>query len=127
MIAGIGIDSTKVERIAKSMEKETFVKKVFGKQEQEFLSTRKGSLKAESAAANFAVKEAFLKAVGTGLGGFALHEIETLRQSSGQPYLVFSGTTQDYILEKNLIVHVSITHEDGVATAFVIIEKQPEK
>ena len=41
---------------------------------------------AETAAANFAAKEAFLKAAGTGLGGFAMPELAVLRQKSGAPY-----------------------------------------
>ena len=71
MIVGIGVDCTSVSRLAASIQRPHFVQRVFGQTEQALLQSR-GGRAAETAAANFAAKEAFLKAVGTGLGGFAL-------------------------------------------------------
>ena len=72
MIFGIGIDLCAVERIEKSLQKPTFVEHVFAAQEQTLLQALPPKHRAESAAAAFAAKEAFLKEVGSGHGGFAL-------------------------------------------------------
>ena len=63
MIVGIGVDCTSVSRLAASIQRPHFVQRVFGQAEQALLQSR-GGRAAETAAANFAAKEAFLKAVG---------------------------------------------------------------
>ena len=83
MIVGIGVDCTSVSRLAASIQRPHFVQRVFGQAEQALLQSR-GGRAAETAAANFAAKEAFLKAVGTGLGGFALADIQAVRRESGR-------------------------------------------
>ncbi len=55
-------------------------------EEQALLAALGDKHRAETAAANFAAKEAFLKAAGTGLGGFAMPELAVLRRESGAPY-----------------------------------------
>ena len=87
---GIGIDMTSVSRIEKSMSKENFREFVFTKKELEmFFETEKPKYK--SLAANFRAKEAFAKALGTGVRGFNLNEIEILRDGMGAPYMNFYG------------------------------------
>ena len=125
MIYGIGVDSVQIDRIAKSIEKPAFLEKVYSIDEQNLLiDTIGGKRRAESAAANFAAKEAFLKAVHLGLGGFALHEIAALRAESGMPFYRFSGKALAFIEENNLTPHLSLTHESGLATAFCVLEKR---
>ena len=80
--------------------------------------------RAETAAANFAAKEAFLKAAGTGLGGFAMPELAVLRQKSGAPYFALTGAAAAWVREQGLTVHVSLTHERGLANALVLLEKE---
>ena len=72
MIAGIGTDLCAVERIDRSLQRPGFAARVFSDAERALLDSLQGKRRAETAAANFAAKEAFLKAAGTGLGGFAL-------------------------------------------------------
>ena len=72
MIFGIGTDLCAADRMAAKLQKPAFVQRVFSPTEQALLNERGGTHRAETAAANFAAKEAFLKAAGTGLGGFAL-------------------------------------------------------
>ena len=67
MSVGIGVDCTSVSRLAASIQRPHFVQRVFGQAEQALLQSR-GGRAAETAAANVAAKEAFRKAVGTGLG-----------------------------------------------------------
>ena len=66
MIYGIGYDLCKIERMKKSLQSETFCKRVFGSAEWAALQALGENRRAESAAACFAAKEAFLKAAGTG-------------------------------------------------------------
>ena len=118
MIYGIGIDKVEVARIEKSMQTPGFADKCFSKEE---LNERKGK-KAESYAAAFAAKEAFSKALGTGIGGIGLKEVSLLHEKSGKPYLKITGDTLSKIEPLNLIVHVSVTHEAGIAQCVVILE-----
>lgn len=118
----IGIDSVEIERIRKSIEKDSFIKRVYGEQELEEL--RKKNMPAQSAAACFCAKEAFSKAIGTGVTGFNLNEVETLHDEKGKPFLVFSGDAKKIIDESGFSFDISITHTDTVATAAVIAFKK---
>lgn len=123
MIYGIGTDLCAVERIAKSLEKQAFWNQVYAPAEQEMLLAHSRKARTESAAANFAAKEAFLKAAGTGLGGFKLAEIAVLRRPSGAPYYCFSGAAAQWMECEGLAAHLSLTHEGGSALAFAVLEK----
>ena len=88
MIA-LGIDLIEVDRIRRSIQSAHFCERVFGAQERQQLAAR--SMAAESAAACFAAKEAFGKALGCGVRGFSLAEVQLLREPSGRPYLSLCG------------------------------------
>ena len=64
-----------------------------------------------------------MKAAGTGLGGFALADLSVLRKESGAPYFVLTGPAADWAKTNALIPHVSLTHENGLACAFVVLEQ----
>lgn len=123
MIFGVGTDLCAVERIEKSLQSEAFCARVFSPGELTLLNSRAGKRRAETAAANFAAKEAFLKAAGTGLGGFALCELAFLRRDTGAPYLAPTGRAAAWLAETGLTVHVSLTHEGGLAAAYVVLER----
>ena len=77
-----------------------------------------------SAAANFAAKEAFLKAAGTGLREpFSLCEIEVLRLPSGAPVYRFSGRTAAWVEEHHVTARLSLSHDGGMALAFCVLEQ----
>ncbi len=79
--------------------------------------------KAASAAADFAAKEAFLKAAGTGLAGpFLLCEIEAVRLESGAPEYRFSGQRRPVDGRAHLRAKLSLSHDGGMALAFCILE-----
>lgn len=127
MILGVGIDLCEVQRMEKSLQRQAFCDHVFAAGEQALLAGLSGRRRAETAAANFAAKEAFLKAAGTGLGGFALNELSLLRAQSGAPYFELGGRAADWAERQGLAVHVSLTHEKGLAGAVVLLERrQPE-
>ena len=95
--------------------------------EQALLAGLSGKRRAETAAANFAAKEAFLKAAGTGLGGFALSELALLRAENGAPYFELQGRAAAWATQRGLTVHVSLTHERGLANAIVLLEEHRPK
>lgn len=123
MVFGIGVDCVEVRRMAKSMEKPHFAARVFSEEEQALLGKLSGQKQLESAAACFAAKEAFLKAVGQGLGGFILRDIGALRHNNGAPYYHLTGGAAEYVRENGLVLHLSLTHEGGMALAFAVAEQ----
>ena len=115
----VGIDSVEVERIEKLVCKnERFIECVFSCEEQSEFKNR--SSKPEHIAAAYAAKEAFSKAIGTGVAGFKLCEVSLLHEENGKPFLEFSGNAEEIVKENKLSFDVSITHTKTVATAIVI-------
>lgn len=112
-----GIDLVEIDRIAKSLESPAFVKHVFGERELTELRARGGH--PEHFAGAFAAKEAFSKALGTGIRGFSLFEVELLHDALGAPYLALSGQAQALADQKGLDFAVSITHTKTCAAATV--------
>lgn len=123
MIAGIGMDLCKIERMERSLASPAFCSRVFGQEEYAALQKLGEHRRLESAAACFAAKEAFLKAAGTGLGGFALSEIQALRREDGAPYYALTGSAARWLKEQGLTVHLSLTHEAGLAGAMAVLER----
>ena len=109
MIYGIGTDLCDVGRIEKSIARPAFLQHVYTPAEQELIVAHTGKKQAETAAANFAAKEAFLKACGTGLSGFSMAEI--------------AGKAARFMAQNHLQAHLSLTHEAGLAGAFVVLER----
>ena len=134
MIYGIGCDLCDTTRMAKSLNGthgSTFAAKVFGPAERQALGLAEevtsplSAHKTASAAADFAAKEAFLKAAGTGLAGpFALCEIEAVRLESGAPEYRFSGGSARWMAEHHLRAKLSLSHDGGMALAFCILETE---
>ncbi len=124
-IPGIGVDLCAAARMEKSLQSPAFWRRVFAPAEQARLTALPGHRRAESAAADFAAKEAFLKAAGTGLSGFALAELAVLRRENGAPYFAFSGAAAAWMEQNALAARLSLTHEAGLACAFVVLEKSP--
>lgn len=136
MLYGTGCDLCSIERMAKSLSgahAQAFINRVFGNAEIKALRfcdasaidthSRARAHSIASAAANFAAKEAFLKAAGTGLTApFSLCEIEAVRLPSGKPEYSFSGKTAQWVQEHNVKAHLSLSHDGGMAMAFCILE-----
>jgi len=118
----IGIDITVISRIEASLQDPRFLTRVFSEEEQAFL--QKKGLSPASAAANFAAKEAFSKALGTGVRGFSLNEVSVLRHENGEPYLSLTGRAAALAEERGLSFRVSLTHDGGFACAVVAAEER---
>ena len=110
-----GIDLIEISRIEKSLESEAFKKRVYGENELRELEGRK----AESYAAAFCAKEAFSKAVGTGISGFELKEVEVLHDENGKPFFMLSGRAKEFADSLGLDFALSLTHTKDCAAAMV--------
>ena len=107
--------------------RDRFVRRVFTDAEAGY--ARKSVREAERLAGRFAVKEAVLKAFGTGKsGGILWRDVETVRGARGKPEVMLYGNADNYMKKLNgKRIHVSIAHDGGKALAFVIIEGGREK
>lgn len=121
---GLGIDLCEVERIEQTLKKSSaFLQRCFTDGERAYIASR-GQMGAQSAAAMFAAKEAFLKAVGAGIGGgIALDEIGVEHLPGGAPAYRLTGTAQARLGELGAErAFLSLTHEAGMAAAVCVIE-----
>jgi holo-[acyl-carrier protein] synthase len=129
-ILGVGVDAVDVARFRRVLHRRPrFAARCFTESER---SDATGSADAaQSLAARFAAKEAVMKALGTGLGGFALTDVEVCRTAGPgatrhAPYLRLHGTAAALAGTRGAgTFHLSLTHTDGVAIAFVVAEQAP--
>lgn len=112
-----GVDSVLISRIEHSMQKESFMQRIYSKEERAYIKAKHNA--AESAAGHFAAKEALLKALGTGITSLDLHEIGITHTEQGAPIFAFSGKAAQTFNGKE--ISLSITHAGDYATAFVVI------
>ncbi len=127
MIVGIGTDLVEIGRIEAALERwgERFARKVLVPRELErFRQHRKP---AAYLAKRFAAKEAFSKAMGTGIRQpVTWRQIGVANQPSGRPYLELSQALEALVRSRGIVsVHLSLTDERGIAAAFVVLEGTP--
>ncbi len=131
MIIGIGTDLVDIRRIEKSLKSsgKKFESRLFTLSEQEAAYAKKGKARAAYYAKRFAAKEAFAKALGTGIGtSVSFKDLEILNLDSGQPFISLSAKIKKllrthYKLKKLPQVHVSLSDDYPYAQAFVIISR----
>lgn len=126
MIYGVGCDVVSIPRIQKLIEQyhHSFLDKIFSKLEQEKAFSRKNSIHAF--AKIFAVKEAFIKALG-GSFGMSWHDVQILNDDLGRPCVFLEGKAKSVlknVLGNHYKIHLSISDEPPYAMAYLIIEKQ---
>ena len=121
---GIGCDLADVERIEKAITRKGFKERVFTPDEIAYCTGSQGVDKAQSYAARFAAKEAFLKAIGTGLRGSGqLTEISVTNDDLGKPELRVTGYFATYIEKMGVKkIHLSLSHTATTAMAVVVLE-----
>ena len=123
-IFGIGTDIVSIVRIKKSIKNKKFVSRVYN--EREIFKCKK-LIKSENCfAKRFAAKEAFSKALGTGISnGINLNEIIVKNNNSGKPYFNFEGNTKKFLKKKfknkKFKTSLSLSDENKYAVAFVTI------
>ncbi|MGC2519234.1 MAG: holo-ACP synthase [Burkholderiales bacterium] len=127
MIIGIGTDLCDIGRIERALERhgERFARRILVDSELERF--RRHPRPAAYLAKRFAAKEAFSKALGTGIR-FPVnwHNVWVENGRSGKPSLSFSAPLAALLERRGVAeVHVSITDEVGMACAFVVVEGPP--
>jgi holo-[acyl-carrier protein] synthase len=124
MIYGIGVDLIEIDRIKQAIERngQRFVDRVYTKAEQEYCAQRPSFA---CYAARFTAKEAFLKALGTGLRkGMRWQDIEVYTDELGKPHVQLYGYLEERAKqEKFERVHLSLSHSSAYAIAQVVIEQ----
>ena len=118
-----GVDAAEISRVARSMERESFVRRYFSEEEQAYFAERK--MAPQTVAGHFAAKEAFSKAMGTGIRGFGLREVSILHDGLGRPYFHLAGRAAE--LAEGWGLSLSITHTRDTATAFVVAWREEEE
>ena len=125
MIFGIGTDIVEVARIEASISQfgDDFAKRILAV--SELASYEKSTIKPRFLAKRFAAKEAFSKALGTGLRApCTFQNIAVSHDDLGKPILVLADELQVFMTAKNITkTHISISDEKNLAAAFVVLEK----
>ena len=121
---GIGTDVCSIERIQKTLDRfgERFVKRILTAHERARYGRTRD--KAGHLAKRFAAKEAFAKAIGTGVHApFTWQSISLTRDPRGKPGIEPSPAMARHLKRMGVIqAHVSLTDDAGVAVAFVVLE-----
>lgn len=125
MILGTGIDIVDNERIRKWLDDDLILQRYFSSDEIAYVRSKKQSA-AASLAARFAAKEAFGKALGTGLHGISLKDIEVVPDKNGKPELKLTGSAlRVFEAGGGGTVFLSLSHDSVFSIAQVIIEEAP--
>jgi len=122
MITGIGVDVVHVNRMERWRKIPGLLERFFHPEELSAVLA-KGSGFELSLAARFAAKEAFGKALGTGLAGIVLKDIMVKNRHNGQPEILVTGTALAALRQSGAgRIHLSLTHERDNAIAMVVLE-----
>lgn len=113
MIAGIGIDVVDIDRFALSLQRTPGLRK-------RLFTDAEADRPVASLAARFAAKEALAKALGVP-AGLQWQDCEVANEHSGQPHFRIRGTVAAALGEAR--VHLSLSHDAGIASAIVIVER----
>ncbi|MBC3932871.1 holo-ACP synthase [Undibacterium curvum] len=130
MIYGIGNDITRVDRMQLALQRSgpRFAEKILGAQEWQIYQQRAAQSELRAMhylATRFAAKEAFGKAIGTGVRlPMTLKNLQTLNDAQGKPVLHYSDTLASWMQTQRLKAHVSLSDEKDYALAFVVVEAE---
>ena len=121
---GIGTDIIQVNRLKKSLNKKPFLSRIYSK--EEIIKCKRSKINSNCFAKRFAAKEAFSKALGTGISkGISFNEIVVLNEKSGKPYIKLINKTKKIVerklKKKTYNISLSIADEKDYAVAFVTI------
>jgi holo-[acyl-carrier protein] synthase len=124
----IGIDIVDIERIERILkEKPGFINRYFSSDEISLIKDKKNL--ARHVAGRFAGKEAAVKAMGTGISGFSLKEVEILNDKNGRPYVKLNGKAKEAAEKLNVkefAVSISYSGKTAVASAVALtLDEEP--
>ncbi len=113
MIEGIGIDVVDIARFQESLDRTPAMR-------ERIFTENEALLKVSSLAARFAAKEALVKALDA-RDLFSWHDAEVINQESGKPTFIFTGALAARVA--GLRIHLTLSHDAGIASAMVVIER----
>lgn len=122
-IVGMGVDLARIERFRTFVsQKSGVLERLFCQQEREYGLKQRDP--AQALAARFAAKEAFFKALGTGLrDGMSWQQVCVVRDELGCPSLQISGRAAELMQQRGAgKAHLSYSHDGDYAVATVILE-----
>ena len=120
-IYGIGTDIIEISRIREAINRtSSFKRKVYTEKEIEYIEKKKEPY--ASYAGRFAAKEAVSKALGTGVRGFSLNDVEILNDELGKPTVTLYNNLLNHA--EGLKIQISISHSREYAVSTVIIYKE---
>ena len=124
MIKGIGTDIASIARFLPWIDEPTLMRRYFHPLEIEEVSKRAQNIdKAATLAARFAAKESLGKALGRGLRGLQLSDIWVQKDFLGKPELRVQNSARRVLEERGIDkIHLSLSHDGGLALAFVVLE-----
>ena len=124
MIYGIGTDLVDIERIKSMKSLSSFAKKILGDQELKEYAQLEEGLNQYYLGKQFAGKEAFVKALGTGFKDPIFpKDIQILRNSLGKPEVILSAGAKSYVEDLGITKsHVSLADESNHLIAFAVLE-----
>ena len=117
MIAGIGVDVVDLARFERAIARTPRLR-------ERLFTEAERTLPVHSLAARFAAKEALIKALG-GSEGVRWHDMEIVPDDERNPGFVLHNVVEREVHERGIArIHVTMSHDAGVATAFVITERE---
>ena len=130
MIYGIGTDICDIRRIRASFERhgERFARKILSDGELmtwKARSERWPDRGISYLATRFSAKEAFSKAIGTGMRmPMTGRHCEIAKASSGKPEIVLHGALKQWFDDRELTAHITVTDETDYAASFCVVERK---
>ena len=118
MCTGLGLDLCEISRMEKLLSDDRFLNRYFNEGEISYIRS-KGKGAAQTMAGIFAAKEAFSKALGTGIT-FGLKEISIFHDEAGRPGYILTGKAADLAAGDRFFL--SISHDGGTAAAVCVRE-----
>ena len=130
MIIGIGTDILQIERLQAAYDRTNgrLAEKILGPDEMKVFQDRLSRNHKRGIAflaTRFAAKEAFSKAIGLGMRmPMTWRSLQTLNEPSGKPVTSYLGTLAQFMQEKNWEAHVTVSDEQDMAIAHVIVTQK---
>lgn len=120
-VVGVGVDIVDVSRFESALSRTpALLERLFGPID------RQRELPFHSLAARFAAKEAVVKSLGGHIPGFSWRDIQVQSSPNEAPTLALSGGVQQWMVKRGITRHhLSLSHDGGVAIAFVVMETTP--
>lgn len=117
----VGIDAVNLSRVQNLSP--SFIERYYHALEIKELEGLSDNRRFEFLASRFAIKEAFSKATGYGILGLKPNEIQVEKDENGRPFLLLHGQTKEKFENdfKGAKIDISITHENPLAIAIVIL------